>query len=117
MTVCLCFCRRHMLELKLYRARDRGQLDIYLKGTTWPRSGESSGDEARINLCLHAGRITASILYVTFCKNRPCRYVRQFMVFRMDMYQHQAIDLFRATFETLSPRWQLSFDSNALELS
>ena len=39
------------------------------------------------------------------------------MVFRMDMYEHEAIDLFRATFETLSPRWQLSHDSNALELS
>jgi cyclic di-GMP phosphodiesterase Gmr len=35
----------------------------------------------------------------------------------MDMYEHDAIDLFRTTFETLSPRWQLSHDSNALELS
>ncbi|MFM0454162.1 diguanylate cyclase [Paraburkholderia nemoris] len=33
------------------------------------------------------------------------------------MYEHEAIDLFRTTFETLSPRWQLSHDSNALELS
>ncbi|WP_116150249.1 diguanylate cyclase domain-containing protein [Paraburkholderia sp. BL27I4N3] len=35
----------------------------------------------------------------------------------MDTYEREAIDLFRATFETLSPRWQLSHDSNALELS
>jgi cyclic di-GMP phosphodiesterase Gmr len=35
----------------------------------------------------------------------------------MDLQDHEAITLFRATFETLSPRWQLSHDSNALELS
>ncbi|HEX7906652.1 MAG TPA: diguanylate cyclase [Paraburkholderia sp.] len=35
----------------------------------------------------------------------------------MDIHEHDAITLFRATFETLSPRWQLSHDSNALELS
>ncbi|USX11205.1 diguanylate cyclase domain-containing protein [Paraburkholderia fungorum] len=35
----------------------------------------------------------------------------------MDLHEHEAITLFRATFETLSPRWQLSHDSNALELS
>jgi cyclic di-GMP phosphodiesterase Gmr len=35
----------------------------------------------------------------------------------MDLHEHEAIILFRATFETLSPRWQLSHDSNALELS